>query len=219
MAFSTINTATPSGTDKKKFGDDIIRELKTQTVDNLKEITNYPAGTKPALRTAVWTTATRPTGDELVDRITGFNTTLGYEEYYDLTSATWKAKNTTVSSILSTVYPVGSIYMSVSGTSPATLFGGTWVQIQNVFLLAAGSSYAAGSTGGEATHILTSNEMPNHAHSFTAYRANGANHLSSVGGNSDWDYASGIATSAAGGNAAHNNMPPYLAVYMWKRTA
>jgi len=92
MAFTQIDASKPAGTDKKKFGDDIIRELKQQTIDNLKEITNYPAATKPALRAAVWTTATRPTGDELVDRVTGYNTTLSCEEYYDLASKTWKTK-------------------------------------------------------------------------------------------------------------------------------
>lgn len=94
MAFPNIDPTTPSGSDKKKFGDDQIRTLKQAVIDILKEISNYPAGTKPALKTAVWTTATRPTGSELVDRVTGYNTTLGYEEYYDLTSTTWKNKST-----------------------------------------------------------------------------------------------------------------------------
>ena len=67
------------------------------------------------------------------------------------------SKKTTIADL---VYPVGSIYMSVNSTSPATLFGGTWTQIQDTFLLAAGSTYAAGATGGEATHTLTENEMP-----------------------------------------------------------
>lgn len=52
-------------------------------------------------------------------------------------------------------WPVGSIYMSVNSTSPATLFGGTWQRIQDRFLIAAGSTYKAGGTGGEATHTLT----------------------------------------------------------------
>ncbi|WP_050769607.1 hypothetical protein [Thermosinus carboxydivorans] len=90
MAFSQIDATKPAGTDKKKFGDDVIREFKQQVIDNLKEITNYPASAKPALKTAVWTTATRPTGAELVDRVTGYNTDLSAYEYYDSASATWK---------------------------------------------------------------------------------------------------------------------------------
>jgi hypothetical protein len=62
------------------------------------------------------------------------------------------------------MYPVGSIYMSVSSTSPATLFGGTWEQIQDTFLLAAGTTYTAGTTGGSSSHILTTDELPSHTH-------------------------------------------------------
>lgn len=61
-----------------------------------------------------------------------------------------------ITDFLNKVYPVGSIYISTSSTSPATLFGGTWTAIQNRFLVAAGSSYSAGSTGGSATHAHTS---------------------------------------------------------------
>ena len=66
--------------------------------------------------------------------------------------------------LLNAIYPVGSIYMSVNSTSPATLFGGTWERIKDRFLLAAGDAYAAGGTGGEATHTLTEGEMPAHSH-------------------------------------------------------
>ena len=52
--------------------------------------------------------------------------------------------------VIGMIYPVGSIYMSVNATSPASLFGGTWEQLKDRFLLAAGDTYAAGSTGGEA---------------------------------------------------------------------
>lgn len=73
-------------------------------------------------------------------------------------------------------YPVGSIYMSVNSTSPATLFGGTWVQIEDAFLLAAGSSYSAGSTGGAASVTLTAAQsgVPAHSHGLN-------NHKHSVG--------------------------------------
>ena len=74
-----------------------------------------------------------------------------------------------VDRVISRVYPVGSIYISVTDTPPDSLFGGTWERIADTFLLASGESYPPGSTGG------------------------------------------------VGADAAHNNMPPYLAVYMWKR--
>ncbi len=118
---------------------------------------------------------------------------------------------------LEKVYPVGSIYMSVSGTDPGTLFGGTWQRVQDTFLLAAGTTYAAGTTGGEAAHTLTVDEMPGHTHELAYLPTNAAG--------VEWVGAAGTAapasrtSTAAGGGAAHNNMPPYLAVCVWKRTA
>ena len=123
------------------------------------------------------------------------------------------------------VYPVGSIYMSVSSTSPEILFGGKWEQIQNRFLLAAGSSYTAGNTGGEATHTLTKNEMPTHSHEIYSGYGDVVSNVSDAyryqtWGSSDRGWKTGnLGTSNIGGGKAHNNMPPYLVVYMWKRTA
>ena len=123
--------------------------------------------------------------------------------------------------ILSMVYPVGSIYMSVSSTSPATFLGGTWERIKDRFLLAAGDDYSAGATGGEATHTLTASEMPAHKHTFTT--RNNATNGSETGyppnTNNYGETTTTQNTSEVGGGAAHNNMPPYLAVYMWRRTA
>ena len=119
-------------------------------------------------------------------------------------------------------YPVGAIYMSVDSTNPSTLFGGTWQQIQDTFLLACGSTYTAGDTGGEATHTLTEQEIPSHTHRQNA-NASSAGGSSSGGGRIDpWVQGNNYGTahvSYTGGGQAHNNMPPYLAVYMWQRTA
>ena len=129
-----------------------------------------------------------------------------------------------------TVFPVGYIYMSVSAISPATLFGGTWERIKDTFLLSAGDAYAAGSTGGEATHTLTSNEMPSHNHagrngeSGTLVYADGTEGASTgfaVGWNkrSEREDLPYLKVADSGGDQPHNNMPPYLAVYVWKRVA
>ena len=69
--------------------------------------------------------------------------------------------------LLNLVYPVGSIYWSSKNTNPGTLFGGTWVQIKDRFILAAGDYYSNGATGGVATVTLTVSNMPSHSHSFT----------------------------------------------------
>lgn len=150
-----------------------------------------------------------------------------------------KFNGKTWANMLKTVYPVGSIYLSVNSTSPASLFGGTWEQIKGRFLLASGTPSAnsdnwfgnvtggwnagAGSTGGQDYHTLTVSEMPNHNHTF--YLSKGGNTetrtallewTSTAVSNEGWQPWT---TDSTGGNAAHNNMPPYLAVYMWKRTA
>ena len=123
-------------------------------------------------------------------------------------------------SLIDLIYPVGSIYMSVNNASPQTFFGGTWARIQDRFLLAAGSTYAAGGTGGSATHTLTINEMPNHGHVVGTEGGSVSKTTTYIAGASGGAGARGEgSTDNAGGGNAHNNMPPYLTVYMWKRTA
>lgn len=132
-------------------------------------------------------------------------------------------------------YPVGSYYISANDTSPASLFGGTWHRIESRFLWAAPATSTLGLTGGEMTHTLTSDEMPSHNHDtlyggrFFATRGNTtgeANGLT-VGGSfssTDTTFAgAGVRrdeyTASAGGGKAHNNMPPYVNVAIWRREA
>ena len=128
----------------------------------------------------------------------------------------------TLDQILGLVYPVGSIYMSINNVSPATLFGGKWVQIKGRFLLGASDVYKANTTGGEATHALTTDEMPEHRHSIYYPNSGGPygdaaiSYPEGSGTDKTWE-AEMCKTQSAGGSAAHNNMPPYLVVYMWRR--
>ena len=118
------------------------------------------------------------------------------------------------------VYPVGSVYVSVNSTSPATLFGGTWVQIKDKFLLSAGDTYKSGATGGEATHVLTVDEMPRHNHSIDNLNASGSTTpYMTVQAQEKKGYGGNVQTFFTGGGQAHNNMPPYIVVYIWQRTA
>ena len=134
-------------------------------------------------------------------------------------------------------YPIGSIYMSVTNNNPANIFGGKWERIKDRFLLCAGDSYSAGSTGGSTNHYhstgshkLTINEMPSHTHTYFRTRAiwaeDAADESTAVGCNNTWAYGKTYPdTYATGGNQAHNhgntgnasNLPPYLAIYVWKR--
>ena len=121
------------------------------------------------------------------------------------------------------VYPVGSIYMSVNDVSPSTLFGGTWERIEDTFLLASGSTFALGQTGGEVNHVLTVGEMPMHNHDMYSYNAGGDGTIGTGHGViSDIDapyktYWAKLAMENAGSSQPHNNMPPYLVVNIWKR--
>ena len=218
---------------------------------------------------------------------------------YDLidaqASSDIKNLQSTIENLNNIIFPIGYIYISVDSTNPTEWFGGTWVQISGRFLVACGNNGAtgvsnlnlsAGSTGGEATHVLTPGETATkahthtlsnhthttnigaHSHSVTTNAASAWN-IQYVGGNQlKWwrnvgaggtntdfirgDFSGktsadvefkipslgGTANSTTIGNkisggpsnnstgsltaangTAHNNMPPYLAVYMWKRTA
>jgi len=134
--------------------------------------------------------------------------------------------------VLKAAYPVGSIYISVVSTSPATLFGfGTWAAFgAGCCLVGLDSGDAdfntAEETGGEKTHQLTTTEMPAHTHDLNSGEnslvdAGGA--LEGAGGTSGYwlfDLVPLItATQSRGGDGAHNNLQPYIVVYMWKRTA
>lgn len=180
------------------------------------------------------------------------------------------------------IYPVGSIYMSASEVDPEVLFGGTWVQLEDAFLLGAGSTYSVNHVndvtyggdpaptidGGEPTHTLTPAETAtkNHSHNYAKPNASTGGHTltvseipshdhkivernnsgtstmwaymtengkyspsntrcQSTGGGGSHSHTISTTATATTGNpsnadgAAHNNMPPYMVVYIWKRVA
>lgn len=127
-------------------------------------------------------------------------------------------------SLLDRTYPVGSIYMSTVSTNPKDLFGGTWEALGGRFLIGADGTYKAGATGGEATHKLSIAEMPSHHHVGSGYacgnEAGGYGLSYGSGGFENRVYVTGgtYTIGNTGGGGAHNNLPPYLSVYMWKRT-
>lgn len=136
-----------------------------------------------------------------------------------VTSGGVKSYVDTATSILR-AYPVGAIYISYTGTDPGSLFGGSWARLPARFLLGAGPTYAAGSMGGETTHKLTIDEMPAHNHSFDGWGSVAGNNGYISGASSrNIPSATSFSMNDTGGNLAHNNMPPYLAVYMWRRVS
>lgn len=119
--------------------------------------------------------------------------------------------------IAEAVYPIGSIYMSFSNVSPANLFGGSWEQITDRFLL---SSSGAGNTGGEATHVLTEPEMPKHQHDVAYQERDNTGDVTAWGAsmvqgvcNYNWHGY----TDHRGNSQPHNNMPPYITIFCWRR--
>lgn len=129
----------------------------------------------------------------------------------------YRATPAPIESLLDYVYPVGSIYLSYSHVSPAELFGGTWTRIENAFLWAVDANGTIGQTGGSKTHTLTVDELPSHSHG-SVYSQH-----STETKNKAWYNATGSSIAygpvATGGGAAHNNMPPYIQVSVWRRTA
>lgn len=157
------------------------------------------------------------------------------------TNNTTIATTAFVQAALAAVYPVGSIYCNASSsTNPATLLGfGTWTALAaGRVLLGAGGGYTAGDTGGSADAIVVSHTHsvtdPGHTHT-TATRsaADGTSgsktYMAGVAGSdsaTDTTQSSsiasattGISVASAGSSGTGANLPPYLVVYMWQRTA
>ena len=134
--------------------------------------------------------------------------------------------NTTLTKL--SFYPVGAIYQSTGSTSPASLFGGDWERIQGRFLLGTSSSYSVTATGGEERHTLTISEMPRHNHApgegqafiIDPNRYNNSSEFAMLTtSQTSYKYANAWGTASTGGGGSHNNMPPYYAVNIWRRTA
>lgn len=155
---------------------------------------------------------------------------------------------TALNAIWSAIYPVGSIYMSVSSTSPATLFGGTWAAFgQGRVLVGVESGGTAGTTGGSSTasiaahyhttqgHVLTTAEMPSHHHELLNLNTSGISTetftKNSVKGEAKIGWTGNVMTSYTGGDQSHSHgntgnagaqsisiVQPYVTCYMWKRT-
>ena len=109
-------------------------------------------------------------------------------------------------SILLMAHPVGSYYWSSDSTSPETLFGGTWEQVKDKFILAAGSSYTTiGGTGGSANTTLAETNIPSHRHSFSATSGNqSADHTHSVSGTSGNQSANHTHSGTTGNQSANH---------------
>jgi hypothetical protein len=136
--------------------------------------------------------------------------------------------NTRNFATLDDIYPVGSIYLTASAVSPSTSFGGSWVRYAEGKCLFGvddtDTDFALETTGGVKEVVLTEAQMPSHTHTFgDKVRTTGTD-----GGHHSYNFIQPIiagitsqnnTTDATGGGQAHENLPPYIAIYIWKRTA
>ena len=150
-----------------------------------------------------------------------------------------RAAEIAAGNLLDVFFPVGSIVQYTDASiNPNNLFGNDteWVRIEGRFLFGADTNHAIGTTGGSETVTLTSAQMPAHRHyvlnmnkgtdspdyQHTLARHNIDNsidekyHYRLYGNSSD---AGAGRSSASGSGQAHSNMPPYVAVHIWERTA
>ena len=172
-------------------------------------------------------------------QLSGTEVTFGTNNY----SFYWKPL-ATLSNLLDYVYPIGAIFISVNNTNPGNYLGGTWERIYDRFLIGGGNSYSIGSTGGNTSfnnyhkhttggHTLTIDEIPAHNHGFNGIankRGSSGSSYYFVQYNEGGDNQLYINNRGGGGSHSHGDtgyagsssqsiMPPYLSVYMWKRTA
>lgn len=155
----------------------------------------------------------------------------GAGHYYKQYIASYLSHNSSFTGVLSLTgwvdlltaynpYPVGSVYISTTSSlspPPVVYFGGTWERIKDVFLLAAGDTYPAGSTGGSADAVVVS-----HRHLQTVSPSSGnTEDVATFQANTLYSQGAGSAaqTTIVGVDGTGKNMPPYLAVYVWKRIA
>lgn len=148
---------------------------------------------------------------------------------------------TTYSELFNLIYPIGIIIELATNANPKDLFGiGEWEQIKDRFILAAGDSTTAGSTGGSSTHVhstanhtLTISQMPQHNHRLSFLNYGTGNHgyvnYTYTGDSSKqgFDYNGAGYIEYVGGSQPHNhgntgsssNMPPYYVAYLWRRVS
>lgn len=124
-----------------------------------------------------------------------------------------------LNSMVKNIYKVGDYFITHNAENPANRFGGEWELCKDVFLLGAGGDYEVLSTGGEKEHTLSVEELPEHSHQIndkgSGTDRDWGNEYFNLPGSYNESARTKWATSKTGGGKAHNNMPPYKAVYIW----
>ena len=239
----SLVAANPAATDALSQADDHLRLIKATLKATFPSVTGAIEATHTAINTKVAEPVSAITSDgtdpSLATGITAaqLKTLIGVVESAITTDGSTPslssgitaaevrtligAAEAATTATLSSVYPVGSIYTSVVATNPSTFFGGQWNPYgQGKVMIGVDSTDTdfdtVGNTGGAKTHTLITDEIPSHTHSMSIENASGTGSTGSSNGASSF---STVNTSATGGGQAHNNLQPYVVVYMWKRVA
>lgn len=166
--------------------------------------------------------------DNLKDSLTGINKANTIKDDTETSGQSSNTYKTIKNILLDSVYPVGSIYISVSNVSPESFLGGKWVEFAKGRTIVGIDSTSTnkrfnkpGYTDGSETVKLTTDQMPQHSHYIKMSVSTGAiqdtNAFTNIGIKSESGPINYGSTGNAGWNQAHENMPPYIVVYMWKR--
>lgn len=216
------NTDTlPTTAQTKKYVDDKIYDLTSGSIADLRDETNDLYSITDDLQTQISDNKDEFQSmieDEATARSTGDTNTLTSAKAYT---------DEAVSAKLLTMWPIGSVYIAANNNvSPAVLVGGTWEQINDRVLVSAGTRFLCGTTGGSWYHTITIKEMPSHQHMVRLRRIDGVQGTEGpngvIDGNGCWNYwtvDNAGNSEFTGGGESMEIVPPYLAVYMWKRIA
>ena len=235
----SLNSSNPGATDSVAQGDDHIRLLKSTIKSTFPNITGAMTATHTELNLLDGCTANTTELNYVDIAVLGTaeaSKALTVDANKDVTGI----RNLTVTgdvsnasgtlATLQAVYPVGSIYINATNsTNPGTLLGfGTWVAFGAgrvpVGIDSGQTEFdTAEETGGAKTHTLTTSELPSHTHTTASNNSGSNNNLhhsnnSFVAVGDGSSNTSTVTSNATGSGSAHNNLQPYIVVYMWKRT-
>ena len=238
----SLNSSNPTATDAVSEGDDHLRLIKSTVKATFPNLSNAVTSTHTELNLLDGVTANTTELNYVVVATLGTaeaSKAVTADANKDITGI----RNLTITGALSAgsglitladVYPVGSIYINAAvATNPGTLLGfGTWAAFGAgrvmVGIDASQTEFdTLGEESGSKTHQLTEAELPSHFH-FSGYGADATprhgttGSLSSVRIDNDgnaFNSTSAAHTSSVGSGTAHNNLQPYIVVYMWRRTA
>ena len=245
---NSLNTSNPAATDALSQADEHLRLIKATVKATFPNVDAAVTATPTELNksTAIVSDGTNATFNTGItaDKI---KTLIGLTDSSAITTSTDSEGEVTPvlatgvtavevwglvkSAALDSIYPVGAIYTAITSGSPATVFGGTWVSFGQGRVLVGHDDAADPDTdfvapsgdgssvllGGAKTHTLSVDEIPSHTHGISNFEdPTGTGSNGSANGASSF---STVNTDATGGGGAHNNLQPYVVVYMWKRTA